>query len=195
MKRGTDPHTIASMLRLTANRVSQLATANAASLARISRFYSQGKRTPIAIAFDIDGVLKQGEKVLPEALRTIRMLEGDNPWKQKVPYIFITNGGGKDEATRSKNLSKDLDTNVSRDQVVQAHTVMQSLVEQYRDEAILMIGGPELPPGSSRKVLEGCVHGLMLDMGSVACTPCTIFKPTTLRLFPMETLFQNSRLQ
>ena len=108
----------------------------------------------MAIAFDIYGVLKQGPKVLPEAIRTIRMLEGDNPWNRKVPYLFITNSGGKSEAVRAKDLSNDFQTHVAADQVVQAHTVMRSLTEKYRDSPILMLGGPDYPPGSSRGVLE-----------------------------------------
>ena len=110
---------------------------------------------PIAFAFDIDGVLKQGPVVLPEAIRTIQMLEGNNPWKKRVPYIFITNSGGKDEKVRANDLSNDFQTSVSPKQVVQAHTVMRSLVDQYSDKPILMIGGPEHPVGYSRQVLEG----------------------------------------
>lgn len=116
---------------------------------------STSANAPLAIAFDIDGVLKQGPKVLPEALRTIRMLDGENPWKRKVPYIFVTNSGGKDEAVRAKDLSNDFDTHVAPEQVVQAHTVMKSLLDKYRDEPILMLGGPDYPPGASRSVLEG----------------------------------------
>lgn len=108
----------------------------------------------LAIAFDIDGVLKQGPKVLPEAIRTIRMLEGDNLWNRKVPYLFITNSGGKDEAVRAKDLSNDFQTHVAPNQVVQAHTVMRSLTGKYRDSPVLMLGGPDYPPGSSREVLE-----------------------------------------
>ena len=123
--------------------------------ARSWRLYSLRYYSSLAIAFDIDGVLKQGPKVLPEAIRTIRMLEGDNPWNRKVPYLFITNSGGKSEAVRAKDLSNDFQTHVAADQVVQAHTVMRSLTEKYRDSPILMLGGPDYPPGSSREVLEG----------------------------------------
>ena len=122
--------------------------------ARRWRLSSSRGYSSLAIAFDIDGVLKQGPKVLPEAIRTIRMLEGDNPWNRKVPYLFITNSGGKSEAVRAKDLSNDFQTHVAADQVVQAHTVMRSLTEKYRDSPILMLGGPDYPPGSSRGVLE-----------------------------------------
>lgn len=122
------------------------------------RWSSSGKSLkPIAFAFDIDGVLKQGPVVLPEAKRTIRILNGDNPWKRKVPYLFITNSGGKEEKVRAKDLTNDFGTTVSPKQVVQAHTVMRSLVDKFSDKPILMIGGPETPVGYSRQVLEGYV--------------------------------------
>ncbi|KAI3620313.1 hypothetical protein CBS9595_002280 [Malassezia furfur] len=112
------------------------------------------QRTPLAIAFDIDGVLKQGSVVLPEAVRTLKMLEGDNPWQTKVPYLFITNSGGKEEAKRALDLSDDFQQKIVPEQVIQAHTVMQSLVSLYADKPVLMIGGPNLPPGGSRSVLD-----------------------------------------
>lgn len=113
------------------------------------------ERTPIAIAFDIDGVLKQGPVVLPEALRTLKMLEGENPWNQKVPYLFITNSGGRNESQRAVDLSNDFQQKVVPAQVIQAHTVMNSLLPLYQDKPVLMIGGPDLPAGASRSVLEG----------------------------------------
>jgi len=48
-----------------------------------------------------------------------------------------------------------LDLQVSPTQVIQAHTVMQSLVQDFGDKPVLMIGGPEGVPGASRAVMEG----------------------------------------
>ncbi|WFD34104.1 hypothetical protein MCUN1_000936 [Malassezia cuniculi] len=130
----------------------------ALSRASVPRAFSRPLSTavkPIAIAFDIDGVLKHGEHVLPEAHRAIQMLEGKNPWNRRVPYIFVTNGGGQSEDVRAQRLSKDLGVTVDPRQVVLSHTVMQSLVGSYGDKPVLMLGGPDLPPGSSRAVLEG----------------------------------------
>lgn len=47
---------------------------------------------------------------------------------------------------------------VSPTQVIQAHTVMQSLVQEFGNKPVLMIGGPENVPGASRTVMEGCVR-------------------------------------
>ena len=101
--------------------------------ARSWRLSSSRDYSSLAIAFDIDGVLKQGPKVLPEAIRTIRMLEGDNPWSRKVPFLFITNSGGKSEAVRAKDLSNDFQTHVASDQVVQAHTCLLYTSPSPRD--------------------------------------------------------------
>lgn len=109
---------------------------------------------PIAFAFDIDGVLKAGPKVLPEAKRALQILEGNNPRNQKIPYIFITNGGGKHESARAKDLARELEVPVTEDQVIQAHTVMKSLVPLYSDKPILMVGGPETPPNAAREVMQ-----------------------------------------
>ncbi|PWY97998.1 HAD-superfamily hydrolase [Testicularia cyperi] len=109
---------------------------------------------PLAFAFDIDGVLKAGPNVLPEAKRALRILEGDNPRSQKIPYIFITNGGGKHESARATDLARELEVPVSEEQVIQAHTVMKSLVPLYGDKPILMVGGPETPPGAARAVMN-----------------------------------------
>lgn len=61
----------------------------------------------------IDGVLKAGEQVLPEAKRALKVLEGNNARKTRIPYIFITNGGGPSETTRAQKLSKELGVEVS----------------------------------------------------------------------------------
>lgn len=116
---------------------------------------SKNLQKPVAFAFDIDGVLKAGPNVLPEAKRALQILEGNNPRNQKIPYIFITNGGGKHESARAKDLARELEVSVTEDQVIQAHTVMKSLVPLYADKPILMVGGPETPPNAAREVMQG----------------------------------------
>lgn len=110
---------------------------------------------PLAFAFDIDGVLKAGNTVLDAARRALAILEGGNPLGRRIPYIFITNGGGPSEVDRAANLSKNFGLEVKPDQVIQAHTVLQSLTKRFGDKPVLMIGGPDKPPGASRKVMNG----------------------------------------
>lgn len=102
-----------------------------------------------AFAFDIDGVLIRGPETIPQAPQALRMLNGENKYNIKVPYIFITNGGGRSEKARCKDLSKRLGITVTEDQVIQGHTPMKDLVPVY--ENVLVVGGVL---DSCRKVAE-----------------------------------------
>ncbi|RFU34202.1 hypothetical protein B7463_g2116, partial [Scytalidium lignicola] len=92
-----------------------------------------------AFAFDIDGVLVRGGKPIPEAIEAMKVLNGENEFGMKVPYIFLTNGGGKTEAERCIDLSGQLDIEVSPAQFICGHTPMREMVEKYN--TVLVIGG------------------------------------------------------
>ncbi|SCV71488.1 BQ2448_3076 [Microbotryum intermedium] len=102
---------------------------------------SSASRRPVAFAFDIDGVLKQGSHVLPQAKRALAILSGQNPLSQKFPFICLTNGGGSIEAARAQRLSRELGVEIGEGQVVQSHTVFRSLVSQFDNKPVLVIGG------------------------------------------------------
>lgn len=103
-----------------------------------------------AFAFDIDGVLVKGPETIPEGPEALRMLNGHNKYNIKVPYIFITNGGGRSEKARCRDLTKRLGITVTEDQVIQGHTPMKDLVDVY--ENVMVVGGVL---DSCRKVAEG----------------------------------------
>lgn len=92
-----------------------------------------------AFAFDIDGVLVRGPETIPQAPEAMRMLNGENKYNIRIPYIFVTNGGGKTEEMRCKDLSEKLQTSVSCDQFIQGHTPMRDLKDKYK--TVLVIGG------------------------------------------------------
>jgi hypothetical protein len=71
-----------------------------------------------AFAFDIDGVLIRGGRPIPEAIEAMKVLNGENEYGMKVPYIFLTNGGGKTEAERCIDLSRQLDIEVAPAQFI-----------------------------------------------------------------------------
>lgn len=60
-----------------------------------------------ALAFDIDGVLMLGSDAIPAGAKALQLLE-----KRKIPYILLTNGGGKWEHDRVAELSDRLGVNV-----------------------------------------------------------------------------------
>jgi hypothetical protein len=92
-----------------------------------------------AFAFDIDGVLIRGGRPIPEAIEAMKMLNGENEYGIKVPYIFVTNGGGKTEAERCIQLSKQLEIEVSPGQFICGHTPMREMAEKYG--TVLVVGG------------------------------------------------------
>lgn len=92
-----------------------------------------------AFAFDIDGVLIRGGKPIPEAIEAMKALNGQNEYGIKVPYIFVTNGGGKTEAERCVQLSQQLEMEVSPGQFICGHTPMREMAERYN--TVLVVGG------------------------------------------------------
>lgn len=93
----------------------------------------------MSFVFDIDGVLAHGNEPIEQAKEALKMLNGDNELGIKIPYILLTNGGGKTEAARCEQLSEILEVPISTDQFIQSHTPMQALSEYY--ETVLVCGG------------------------------------------------------
>ncbi|KAK9417381.1 hypothetical protein SUNI508_08741 [Seiridium unicorne] len=105
-----------------------------------SRGYSTegGKVPPFAFAFDIDGVLLHVAKPIPGASETLQYLQ-----KNDIPFILLTNGGGKHEKDRVAQLSDKLDVELSTENFVQSHTPFQELVHGANglgDKNILITG-------------------------------------------------------
>lgn len=74
---------------------------------------------PYAFAFDIDGVLLRGGTPISAAIEAMSILNGKNERNLKIPYIFITNGGGKLEDARCKELAEKLEVECSIAQFIQ----------------------------------------------------------------------------
>ncbi|KAF2418508.1 HAD superfamily hydrolase-like protein [Tothia fuscella] len=103
-----------------------------------------------AFAFDIDGVLIRGGKVIPEAIEAMKQLNGENRYGIKIPYIFVTNGGGKTEQERCIQLSQQLRMEVSPGQFICGHTPMREMAETFK--TVLVVGGEG---EKCREVAEG----------------------------------------
>ncbi|KAG7090938.1 hypothetical protein E1B28_010010 [Marasmius oreades] len=97
--------------------------------------------SPLGFAFDIDGVLMAGPDPLPTAKRALQILEGDNPFNMKIPYVLLTNGGGKTEAARAEKLSARLGIKLHPEQIIQAHTILKDMTRKYADSPVLVLGG------------------------------------------------------
>ncbi|KAK4452700.1 HAD-like domain-containing protein [Podospora aff. communis PSN243] len=92
-----------------------------------------------AFAFDIDGVLIRGGRPIPEAIEAMKVLNGENEYGIQVPYIFLTNGGGKFETERCRDLSRQLEIDVSPGQFICGHTPMREFANRYG--TVLVVGG------------------------------------------------------
>jgi HAD superfamily hydrolase (TIGR01456 family) len=68
-------------------------------------------------------------------------MEGDNPFRMKIPYILVTNGGGMSEELRCQKLSKMFDFEIKPSQYIQAHTILKSVAHKYADSPVLVVGG------------------------------------------------------
>ncbi|KAI0526706.1 HAD-like domain-containing protein [Xylaria bambusicola] len=92
-----------------------------------------------AFAFDIDGVLVRGGRPIPEAIEAMKVLNGKNKYGVKIPYIFLTNGGGKSEAERCGDLSRQLEVEISPAQFICGHTPMSEMASKHN--TVLVVGG------------------------------------------------------
>ncbi|KAJ1395115.1 HAD-superfamily hydrolase, subfamily IIA, CECR5 [Sesbania bispinosa] len=106
----------------------------------LSRSFSQRSertgRPSFGIAFDIDGVILLGNSPVggsPGALR--RLYDADGTLK--IPYVFLTNGGGFPEAKRAFELSQLLGINVSPSQ---GHSPFKQLVNRFENKLIVAVG-------------------------------------------------------
>ncbi len=94
-----------------------------------------------AFAIDIDGVLIRGSNAIASAADAIQKLQ-----QNRVPHVFLTNGGGVFEETKAEQLSKKLNIHISKDQVILSHTPMRKLAESYNYKRVLILGPDRCVP-------------------------------------------------
>ncbi|ANB15819.1 hypothetical protein AWJ20_3463 [Sugiyamaella lignohabitans] len=100
------------------------------------RFLTTANNKNVAFAFDIDGVLIKGSKTIPQAQEALQLLNNE-----KVPWVLVTNGGGKTERERVQDLSQRLGgIDIPEDQFMQSHTPFKRLVDLYKGK-VLIVGG------------------------------------------------------
>ncbi|CAI6337699.1 unnamed protein product [Periconia digitata] len=88
-----------------------------------------------AFAFDIDGVLLRSSDPLPRAHKTLSYLQS-----QDIPFILLTNGGGKHESERVSELSRKLSVPMDTSMFVQSHTPFADM-HTYKDKTVMVVGG------------------------------------------------------
>ncbi|EEF38500.1 hydrolase, putative [Ricinus communis] len=94
------------------------------------------------IAFDIDGVILRGRVPIGGSPQALKRLYGYNG-SLKVPFLFLTNGGGIPESRRSIELSEILGVKILPSQVLQGHSPFKNLLKRYENQLIIATGKGE----------------------------------------------------
>ncbi|KAH2692375.1 hypothetical protein KXW53_005302 [Aspergillus fumigatus] len=90
-----------------------------------------------AFAFDIDGVLLRSSKPIPGAAESLALLKD-----QGIPFILLTNGGGKHETERVAEISEKLKVPLDASVIIQSHSPFaeRRVAEQYGFKNVLTPG-------------------------------------------------------
>lgn len=83
----------------------------------------------------VDGVLVRSSDPIPRAHEALAFLQ-----RSRIPFILLTNGGGKHESERVTDLSKKLNVPLDTSMFIQSHTPFAD-ISQYKNVPILVIGG------------------------------------------------------
>nr|XP_023876252.1 uncharacterized protein YKR070W-like isoform X1 [Quercus suber]POE81428.1 uncharacterized protein CFP56_05928 [Quercus suber] len=108
-----------------------------------SQLHSQTQLPSFGIAFDIDGVVLRDHTPIGGSPQALRKLYDHNSGTLKIPYVFLTNGGGFRESKRAMQLSELLGVNISPSQVLQGHSPFKQLVNRYENELVVAVGKGE----------------------------------------------------
>ncbi|RNF09023.1 HAD-superfamily subfamily IIA hydrolase [Trypanosoma rangeli] len=89
------------------------------------------------IVLDIDGVVYRSHKLIEGSDTAIRKM-----MELRIPLLFMTNGGGKSEEEKAKELSQLVGCEIDPSQIIYAQTPMQLLAPMYKDQNVLIVGCP-----------------------------------------------------
>lgn len=90
----------------------------------------------------IDGVLLRSSKPIPGAAESLALLKD-----QGIPFILLTNGGGKHETERVAEISEKLQLPLDPSVIVQSHSPFAELVRgpdeqsSLENKCVLVVGG------------------------------------------------------
>ncbi|XP_010496797.1 PREDICTED: uncharacterized protein YKR070W isoform X1 [Camelina sativa] len=102
----------------------------------------ESNRSSFGIAFDIDGVILLGSSPVGGSPGALRRLYDDSG-ALRIPFLFLTNGGGLPESKRASEMSHLLGVNVSPFQMLQGHSPFRKLVNRFGNELVVAAGKGE----------------------------------------------------
>lgn len=80
-------------------------------------------------------VLIRGGDLIPSAPAVFKFLN-----EKKIPYVFLTNGGGSIEKEKADAIGKMLGIHIPANKMILSHTPMKQLVPKYENELVLLMG-------------------------------------------------------
>lgn len=98
--------------------------------------------TELTFDTSIDGVLLRSSKPIPGAAESLSLLK-----EQGIPFILLTNGGGKHESARVAEISEKLNIPLDASDIVQSHSPFAELVKgpdeasALEHKCVLVAGG------------------------------------------------------
>lgn len=115
----------------------------------------------IAFCFDIDGVLLRSATPIPGAIEALRTLQA-----RRIPFILLTNGGGKHESERVADLSKKLSVPLDTSLFVQSHTPFSRMGDKQdlKHKCVLVVGGDG---AKCREVAEAYGYANVVTPGDI----------------------------
>ncbi|KAL3750727.1 hypothetical protein ACJRO7_011683 [Eucalyptus globulus] len=131
-----------------------------------SRLSSQSDRPSFGIAFDIDGVVLLGHIPVGGSPRALRRLYDDSG-ELKIPFVFLTNGGGFSESKRAQDLGQLLGVDILPSQVILGHTPFKQLVNRFEDKLVVAVGKGEPAAVMSEYDIWTTSLGLQINVLSI----------------------------
>jgi len=142
------------------------ATTDLVRLAKRARTHTPG--TDYGFSFDIDGVIYKSGQLCPGAKEAMKLLTD-----MKIPFIFLTNSGGKNEEARAADMAKKLDIPIHADQFIQAHTPFKKHIPDLADKVILVLGGVG---DANREVAEFYGYQKVITTADLVAAPRRCFR-------------------
>ncbi len=87
------------------------------------------------VVLDIDGVVYRSKQIIKGSDEAVRQLH-----HLKIPFCFMTNGGGYTEQQRAEQLSLLLGCPIQADQVIMSHSPLKLLAPRYKGQGVLIVG-------------------------------------------------------
>ena len=104
------------------------------------------------VVLDIDGVVYRSKKIISGSDEAIRLLH-----ELKIPFCFMTNGGGFTEAERAAQLSQLLMCPICEDQIIMAHSPLHLLAPRYARKNVLILGPENCCRVAQRYGFDGAI--------------------------------------